>query len=191
MYFLGMCAGLYPFIKLVKIFLNLLKFVIPFALILFGIVDFGKAVIANKEDDMKKSQSIFLKRIIYAVAFFFVTTVVTLVMNMVSDSKPKDAAGNVLDVNSWYQCWDCTSKNQCKSYDVINDKSGGFYSKKNVSRDIDDDYKLVCSRDSSDEDYWCSVVKKGDNTNSGNNTNSGGNGNNSGINDCRDGQCLK
>lgn len=187
MYFLGMCTGLYPFIKLVKIFLKLLKFVIPFALILFGTIDFAKAVIANKEDDMKKSQSIFIKRVIYAVAFFFVTTVVTLVMHMVSDSKPKDASGNVLDVNSWYQCWDCTSKNQCKSYDVISDKSGGFYSKKDVGRDLDDDYKLICSRDSSDEDYWCSIVSK--NNDSSDNSSNGSS--NSGINDCKDGQCLK
>lgn len=191
MFILGMCSGLYPFIKIVKIFLNLLEIAVPIALIIFGTIDFAKAVIANKEDDMKKCQSIFIKRVIYAVAFFLVTTVVTLVMHMVADSKPKDAEGNVLDVNAWYQCWSCTSKSQCKSYDVISDRSGGFYSKKNVSRDLDDDYKLVCSRDSSDKDYWCSVVEKSDNTNGENNTNSGSSGNNSGINDCKDGQCLK
>ena len=192
MYFLGMCTGLYPFIKLAKTVLNLLKIAVPIVLIVFGTIDFVKAVIASKDDDMKKAQNMFVKRVIYAVAFFLINTIVLVLFNLMAEAEPIDADGQILDVKSWYQCWNCTSKEQCETADVVSDRSGGFYSTKDVSADIDEKSKIVCSRNSSDAKYWCSIVEKTDsNDNSNNNGNGSTSGNNSGINDCKDGQCLK
>ena len=67
MSFISFCGSLYPFIKLVKIILRLLQIAVPIALLIFGALDFGKAVIDNKEDEMKKAQSIFVKRVIYGI----------------------------------------------------------------------------------------------------------------------------
>ena len=41
----------------------LLKIVIPILLIIFGMLDLGKAVVASKEDEIKKGQQMFVKRI--------------------------------------------------------------------------------------------------------------------------------
>lgn len=183
MFVLGICTGLYPFIKLAKTVLNLLKIAVPIALIVFGTIDFAKAVIANKDDDMKKAQNMFVKRVIYAVAFFLINTIVLVLFNLMAEAEPIDAEGQILDVKSWYQCWNCTSKDQCQKADVVSDRSGSFYSTKDVSADIDDKFKIVCSRDSSDAKYLCSIVEKTDSSDN--------NGNGSGINDCKDGQCLK
>ena len=121
MYFLGYCSGLYPVINLVKIVIKLIQFAVPIALILFGSIDFAKAVIANKEDEMKKAQSIFIKRLIYAAAVFFVIVIVRLVMNVLASVSLTDAGGNELDVNSWKRCWDCESLDECKAITDIGD----------------------------------------------------------------------
>lgn len=121
MYFLGYCSGLYPVINLVKIVIKLIQFAVPIALILFGSIDFAKAVIANKEDEMKKAQSIFIKRLIYAVAVFFVIVIVRLVMNVLASVSLTDAGGNELEVNNWRRCWDCESLDECKAITDIGD----------------------------------------------------------------------
>ena len=124
MYFLGYCSGLYPVINLVKIVIKLIQFAVPIALILFGSIDFAKAVIANKEDEMKKAQSIFIKRLIYAVAVFFVIVIVRLVMNVLSAATLVDEGGNELSVNDWRRCWDCESLDECRQKDAAAEGQG-------------------------------------------------------------------
>jgi len=58
------------------------KIIVPVLLILLGIIDFGKAVVASKEDEMRKAQSTFIKRIIAAVAIFFVPLFVDIIMDL-------------------------------------------------------------------------------------------------------------
>jgi len=86
------CEGLEPVITLLQNFVRLLQFLIPIGLILFGLIDLGKAVIAGKEDEMKKAQGTLIKRFIYAIAVFLVVTLVYVVMGMVGD-------------NEWKNCW--------------------------------------------------------------------------------------
>lgn len=58
------------------------KIIVPILLILLGTLDFAKAVIASKEDEMKKAQSTFIKRVIAAVGVFFVPVIVDLLMTL-------------------------------------------------------------------------------------------------------------
>ena len=55
-------------------------------MIVFGTLDLAKAVIAGKEDEMKKAQSTLIRRAIYAVAVFLVVFLVQTVMGIVSDN---------------------------------------------------------------------------------------------------------
>ena len=73
---------------------TIIKIIIPIFLIIFGMLDLGKAVIAGKEDEMKKAQSTLIKRIIYAVAVFLVVTLVTFVMGLVGSKDWKDCWKN-------------------------------------------------------------------------------------------------
>jgi len=43
-------------------------------------VDFGKAVMASKEDEMKKAQTTFIKRVLISVVIFLVPTIVDIIM---------------------------------------------------------------------------------------------------------------
>lgn len=61
---------------------NIIKIVVPILLIVLGTIDFGKAIFVNDEGEMKKAQTKFIKRLIIAVAFFLVPTLITLLLNI-------------------------------------------------------------------------------------------------------------
>ena len=85
----------------------LIQFGVPILLVIFGMLDLGKAVIASKEDEIKKGQQMFIKRLIAAIIVFFVFAVVRLVVGLTADNSgdlvdcidnvinyPGDAEGN-------------------------------------------------------------------------------------------------
>ena len=83
--------GIIP--NLVKTIINLIKWGIPLILVIYGMLDLGKAVMAGKEDEMKKFQGALIKRVIYAVVVFLVVTIVQFVMVMIGED------------NSWANCF--------------------------------------------------------------------------------------
>ena len=56
------------------------KYIVPVLVIVFGMLDLGKAVIASREDEMKKAQTTFIKRILIGIVIFFVPTILDLIM---------------------------------------------------------------------------------------------------------------
>lgn len=106
MYILDICEDLSAVIKLVKNgLIPILQIGIPIVLIVFGMIDLGKAVIASDDKKIKEAQSMLIKRAIYAVAIFFIVTIVTLVFNLfVSSGASEDK--DVGNVTSWRTCWD-------------------------------------------------------------------------------------
>ena len=55
-------------------------------LVILGMLDLGKAVAASKEDEIKKGQQMFIKRIIAAILVFFVTLIVQIVIKFAASS---------------------------------------------------------------------------------------------------------
>lgn len=62
--------------------LQYVRIIVPILVILLGTIDFAKAVIAGKEDNMKKAQTDFIKRVVIGVAVFFVPLLVDIVMGL-------------------------------------------------------------------------------------------------------------
>lgn len=62
--------------------LEYVRVLVPILVILLGVIDLSKAVIAGKEDNMKKAQKDFIKRIIIGLAIFFVPLLVDVIMNL-------------------------------------------------------------------------------------------------------------
>lgn len=93
------CDALMPFIRLIRDgIIPLIQIGIPIILILLGMFDLGKAVMASKEDEIKSAQKLLIKRCIYAVAIFFVVFIVQLVFGLIDNS------GNYGQEN-WITCW--------------------------------------------------------------------------------------
>ena len=92
------CAQTSEIWGVVGYIINFLKIAIPIIIILLATIDLGKAVMAGKEDEIKSAQKMLLKRIIYGVAIFFVTTIVQLAFSLVNE----DVTGG--------DCFKCISK---------------------------------------------------------------------------------
>lgn len=58
------------------------RIIVPVLVIGFGVLDLSKAVIAGKEDEMKKAQKTFIKRIVIGVVFFFIPVFIDIIMHL-------------------------------------------------------------------------------------------------------------
>lgn len=98
------CGGLKPLVKLVKHgLMPIVQIVIPIILIVYGVIDLGKAVIASDEKEIKTAQNRLIKRCIYAGLIFFVVTLVSVIMDIVASGSSTDTTG--MDATSWSGCW--------------------------------------------------------------------------------------
>lgn len=70
--------------NLIAIAYNLIKIGVPIILIINGMLDLGKAVLAQKDEDVKKGQKTFLSRLIAAAIVFLVFVIVQLVVGIVN-----------------------------------------------------------------------------------------------------------
>ena len=92
---------------------NILRIVIPLILVVFGLVDLGKATIAQKDDEIKKAQMTFVKRVIAAVLVFFVVPIVQLVFGLV-DRAGKDPNVQENPNETQYEtCINCFINGKC------------------------------------------------------------------------------
>ena len=87
---------------LVALAIKIIPAVIAIALIVYGMLDLGKAVMAQKEDEIKKGQNTFIKRIVAAALVFFVPIVVKLLIGLVADDGEKQ--GITSCINSVIKC---------------------------------------------------------------------------------------
>lgn len=84
-------SGMFPYV--VSTVVMIIKIVVPILLIVFGMLDLAKAVIASKEDEIKKSQTTFIKRLIAAVIVFFIVSLVQVVIRFVAGNAEEDVMG--------------------------------------------------------------------------------------------------
>ncbi len=96
--------GLIP--QVIKIAYTAIQIAVPVILIIMGMLDLFKALSAQKDDDIKKAQKLFIKRLISAALVFFVFVVVRLVISMVADSN----GGRILECADCFISGNCTSK---------------------------------------------------------------------------------
>ena len=94
--------GILPYITSTVV--TLIQIVIPIILIIMGMLDLGKAIVQQKEDDIKKGQSAFMKRVIAAVVIYLIVAIVQLVVSVVTD----DSNGTTIT-----SCIDCFISGDC------------------------------------------------------------------------------
>lgn len=105
-------SGMLP--NIVHMIVLIIKIVVPILLIVFGMMDLAKAVMAQKEDEIKKGQQTFVKRLIAAIIVFFVITVVQMVIGFLAG-----------DEDSVTTCFDCFVNNtNCKQKVSTNGQTG-------------------------------------------------------------------
>ena len=91
-------SGMLPYV--VSMAITIIKIVVPILLIIFGMMDLGKAVMAQKEDEIKKGQQTFIKRLIAAAIVFFVIAIVKFLVSILA------GAG----ANTYADCIECFTR---------------------------------------------------------------------------------
>lgn len=92
----------------VHLIVNIIKIVIPIILVIFGMLDLGKAVMSNDEKEMKGAQTKLIKRVLYAVLVFFIIALVQWIFGALDADSVKGSE----KANSCFNCFlngDCTS----------------------------------------------------------------------------------
>ena len=82
------CGGKIPdeIASLIQSIVTLIQVGIPIILVIMGMLDLGKAVTSQKDDEIKKAQSLLIKRLIYGVLIFLVVAIVKFALGLVGDN---------------------------------------------------------------------------------------------------------
>lgn len=66
-----------------------IQIAVPVLLVIFGMMDLFKGITAQKEDEIKKGQQLFIKRLISAALIFFVIVIVKLLVSFAAGGDSK------------------------------------------------------------------------------------------------------
>ncbi|MBQ9072520.1 MAG: hypothetical protein IJY25_05135 [Bacilli bacterium] len=90
--------------KLTSLAFTIIQIAVPILLVLMGSIDLFKGITAGKEDEMKKGQQMFIKRLVVGALIFFVIAIVKLLVSVVA---------NASDTANISSCISCFMSNDC------------------------------------------------------------------------------
>lgn len=90
--------------QLTSLAITIIQIAVPVILVVMGSMDLFKGVVAQKEDEIKKGQQMFIKRLIVAVLVFFIVVIAKFLISVVADASSSDII----------ECIDCFIDNNCK-----------------------------------------------------------------------------
>ena len=82
---------------------KILEIIVPIILVIVGSIDLAKGVVAGKEDEIKKGQKIFIKRLITAVIIFLIVALTKFIVGVVAEN----------NLESITSCIDCFISGKC------------------------------------------------------------------------------
>ena len=99
----GMSKSIPRATSLVVLFIEILT---PALLIVFGMLDFYKAIASGVDENIKKNRNAFFNRIVAAIIVFLIIAVTKLLVSVVSRSQGNDGSGTS-------SCINCFINNKC------------------------------------------------------------------------------
>ena len=75
----------YKFLQLSNTGINIIQIAVPVILVVMGAVDFIKAISSQKEDDIKKAQGAFIKRLIMGALVYFIVVIVKFLISVIGN----------------------------------------------------------------------------------------------------------
>jgi len=79
------CSSMSGLLKIIGIVLWIFKVVIPIIIVIYGMIDLGKAVMASKDDEIKKALKQLMYRLAAGVLIFFIPTFIMFIFELISD----------------------------------------------------------------------------------------------------------
>ena len=91
----------YVIAQITSIVILIIQVLVPIIIIILGMLDLGKAVIAQKEDEIKKGWQTFIRRLLIGMIVFLVIVFVKFIIGLVAEN---------YEIN----CIDCFVNNNCQ-----------------------------------------------------------------------------
>lgn len=85
------CTQMKDIVQIIGYILMVFKIAIPLLIIALGIFDFGKAVIAEKEDEIKKQTKRLLYRVVAGIVIFLIPNLVLWIFTAFVDDYSTEA----------------------------------------------------------------------------------------------------
>lgn len=86
-------------ISIIKVFLDIIKFIMPVVLIVLCTFDLFRIVISKKDDDTKKYRKYVYNRIFNCILLFLIPTIIFLLFDiLITDN-------NISDLSQLQDCW--------------------------------------------------------------------------------------
>lgn len=104
----------------VKFVIEVIRWLVPAVLIVLGSIDMFKAMANGKEDEQKKAQKTFIRRLIYGLIIFLIPFIVNLAFSLLSNVFGSSVEGT--DAKSdFFSCYTTSevSKGKCMSSDNV------------------------------------------------------------------------
>lgn len=80
--------------KILQKFFKMIYVIIPFLVLVLGMLDLGKAVLSSKEDEMRQAKKRFTKRIAMGLLVFIVPTIINILFYVVNFAKDPSDSNN-------------------------------------------------------------------------------------------------
>ena len=90
--------------ELTSLAITIVQVAVPIILVIMGSIDLFKGITAGKEDEMKKGQQMFIKRLVVGIIIFLVVVIVKFVISLVADASTSNISS----------CIDCFISNDCE-----------------------------------------------------------------------------
>ncbi len=81
----SICSKLAEIWQIIGWVLWVFKIAVPIIIIAFGMIDLGKAVVASKDEEIKKSVKSLVMRCIAGIVIFFIPTIVGAIFSLVNE----------------------------------------------------------------------------------------------------------
>ena len=109
----SICSDLAPVWQIIGWVLWVFKIVIPIVIIVFGMIDLGKAVVASKDDEIKKSVKSLVMRAIAGIIIFFIPTLVGAIFGLVGQFRSEEYEA---EYNICKECITHPGDSECQSH---------------------------------------------------------------------------
>lgn len=77
--------------ELTSMIIGIIQIGVPIILVLMGTLDLFKGISSQKDEDIKKGQKLFIKRLIVGALIFFIAVIVKFLTSVVADASSADA----------------------------------------------------------------------------------------------------
>lgn len=95
--------GVLDAIKIIGYVIVVVKWVVPFILMVLGMIDFGKATVSNDDKAVAKASKALIRRIIAGVVIFLVPTIVLALLQIVNTGDYANTTGT----GTFVSCTQC------------------------------------------------------------------------------------